>query len=207
MMKKHLPAAVLAALLVPGLAACGSDDAPEGDATDTASATVAAGVAADSLTVADPWVKAVDGGMSGAFGVLTNDSDADITLVSADTDVAGMVELHETVQNDDGSMAMQPKEDGFVVPAGGEHVLQPGGDHIMLMGLSGALEAGTTVTVTLTFDDGSTQEVVATVKPFTGADETYQGGDHSSDDISDGMSDDMGDDMSDGMGHDMGGEG
>ncbi|NHA01099.1 copper chaperone PCu(A)C [Nocardioides sp. W3-2-3] len=27
--------------------------------------------------------------------------------------------MHETVENADGSMAMRPKEGGFVVPAGG----------------------------------------------------------------------------------------
>ncbi|MEQ6903193.1 copper chaperone PCu(A)C [Nocardioides sp. YIM 152588] len=193
MKKKHLPAALLAALLVPGLAACGSDD--DGTAADTASAAAPAGAAADAVTVTDPWVKAVDGEMSAAFGVLTNDSDADVTLVSAETEVSGMVELHETVQNDDGSMAMQAKEGGFAIPAGGEHVLEPGGDHIMLMGLTGALEAGTTVTLTLTFDDGSTTELEATVKPFDGADEEYQDGDDSHD-----MSDDASDDM------DMGGD-
>ena len=41
------------------------------------------------------------------------------------------------MKNDSGAMQMQPKADGFTVPAGGTHVLQPGGDHVMLMGLDG----------------------------------------------------------------------
>ena len=44
---------------------------------------------------------------------------------------------------------MQPKPGGFIVPAGGELVLQPGADHVMLMALTAPLESGTSATVTL----------------------------------------------------------
>jgi copper(I)-binding protein len=43
----------------------------------------------------------------------------------------------------------------------------------MLMGLKKKLQAGDTVTVTLTLDDGSAVKVQAPVKPFSGAKETY----------------------------------
>lgn len=179
-MKKHLAALVLTAALLPALAACGDDDstaggaAPDGTAP-TRGATTAAG-ADVVLTLTDAWVKAVPGGMTGAFGTLVNEGPDDVTVVGASTDTAGTVELHETVQNADGSMAMQPREGGFTVPAGGTHVLAPGGDHIMLMGLSGGLEPGTTVELVLTLDDGTTSAVTATVKAFDGADEKYQNG-------------------------------
>lgn len=172
---RSLPAAVLAALLLPALVACGEDEAGATDASDASSQDAGADEAA-ALSVTDPWVKATDESMTAAFGTLVNDSGTDITVVGGEVAGAGMVELHETVQNDDGSMAMQAKEGGFVVPAGGEHVLEPGGDHVMLMELSDAYEAGTTVTLTLELADGSTSEVEATVKPFDGADEDYQGG-------------------------------
>ena len=57
-------------------------------------------------------------------------------------------------------MQMQPKPGGFTVPAGGELVLQPGGEHVMLMGLTTPLESGTTATVTLATSDG---DIVLTV--------------------------------------------
>ncbi|WP_436701576.1 copper chaperone PCu(A)C [Nocardioides sp. BYT-33-1] len=178
-MKKHLGAAVLTAVLLPAMAACGgSDDARDPAATTrTADAADAAGNAA--LSVTDPWVKAATDGMTAAFGTLVNDSTDDVTVVSATTTAAASTELHETVENEDGSMAMRPKEGGFVIPAGGSLTLEPGGDHLMLMGLSAPVEPGTTVTLTLTLGDGSTVPVEATVKAFDGADEQYQnGGEH-----------------------------
>ncbi|WGX95480.1 copper chaperone PCu(A)C [Nocardioides sp. L-11A] len=188
-MKKYLAAALTAALL-PALAACGGAD-DTGDTGDTATAgeagtapgtsggPAAGGTAADRLTVTDPWVKAAPDGMTAAFGTLANTGTTDLTVVSADTDLAASTELHETVENEDGSMAMRPKEGGFVIPAGGSLMLQPGGDHLMLMGLTGPAEPGTTLTLTLTLDDGSTTTMEATVKAFDGADEQYQnGGEH-----------------------------
>lgn len=184
-LKKRLPAAVAAAVLVSALAGCGSDDTESAtDTTGSSSASADSGgeteAEAAAVSVTDPWVKATDEDMSAAFGVLVNEGDSDVTLVGATYEGAGqsevMVELHETVQNDDGSMAMQAKDGGFVIPAGGEHLLEPGGDHIMLMALTAPLEAGDAGTIVLEFADGSTSEVEATIKPFDGADEQYQDG-------------------------------
>lgn len=172
-MKKHIGAAALAVALVPALAACGSGTEDAWDQAPTAGSSTPAKAA---LTVADPWVKAAPSGMTAAFGTLVNEGSSDLTVVSATTSVNEMTELHETVENEDGSMAMRPKEGGFVIPAGGSLTLQPGGDHLMLMGLGKPLEAGTTVTITLTLGDGTTTEVEATVKAFDGADEKYQNG-------------------------------
>jgi copper(I)-binding protein len=177
-------------LLLGALAACGSEGSdaaasdPSSSATEEASGEI-------SLSVTDPWVKAADSGMTAAFGTLVNDGDVDVTVVSASSDVSAMVELHETV-DDGGSMTMQQKEGGFTVPAGGSHELAPGGDHLMVMDLSRALEPGEDVTLTLTVDDGTTVEVRATVKEFTGAEEEYvEGGSHGSGGMeSDGMESD-----------------
>lgn len=132
-------------------------------------------VAADAVAIADAWVKAADEGMSAAFGGLANESTDDITVVSATTDAAEMVELHETVEDESGEMIMREIEGGFVIPAGGSLDLEPGGSHIMLMGLTGPLRAGDEVTVTLTFSDDSTFAFTAPVKDYSGANENYQG--------------------------------
>lgn len=134
-------------------------------------------VESDSVSIADAWVKSADEGMSAAFGVLSNDGDADVTIVSASTEASPMVELHETVANDAGEMVMQPKEGGFVIPAGGTLTLEPGANHIMLMGLARPIVAGDEVSFTLTFADGSTYTFTAPAKDFTGANENYVGGD------------------------------
>lgn len=187
-MRTHRTTMLLGALaLSTVLGACGSEgsddamSASESSSSPTTpeSAVTAAATEAESLTMTDPWVKSAEEGMTAAFGTLVNSGDSDVTIVSAETDITDMMELHETVQNDDGAMAMQEKDGGFVVPAGGEHELAPGGDHLMIMELLRPVEPGEAVTITLTFDDGSTTDVEATVKAFTGADEEYQDGDMS----------------------------
>ncbi|MFV0451106.1 MAG: copper chaperone PCu(A)C [Propioniciclava sp.] len=164
------------ALLVPALAlaatGCVSEAPPSGTATATSAP---AGEEASTFAVTDAWVKATDEGMTGAFGVLSNSGDRDIQVIGATSDAAGMVELHEVVENDDGEMTMREKTGGFLIPAGSEHTLEPGADHVMLMQLTDPLEAGDEVTITLSFADGSTADVTATVKDFSGANETYEG--------------------------------
>ena len=140
---------------------------------------------ADLVSVSDPWVKAAaaDDGMTAAFGVLTNEGGAEAVIVAASAEeVSDMVELHEVVSGDDGTMVMREKDDGFSVPAGSEHELSPGADHIMIMGLARDLEPGAEVTVTLEFEDGSTHEFTAPVKDFEGANENYDGDHGDSDD-------------------------
>lgn len=87
-----------------------------------------------------------------------------------------MLELHETVENEDGQMVMREIGGGFVIPADGSMTLEPGGNHIMLMDLTAPLAAGEEVTFTLTFSDESTYEFTAPVKDYSGANETYEGG-------------------------------
>ena len=127
----------------------------------------------DGIVVTDAWVKSVDEGMTAAFGVLTNTTDADVTLVAASTDASPMVELHETLTDADGSSMMQEVDGGLTISAGDSLTLEPGGNHLMLMGITEPLIAGDDVTLTLEWSDGSTQEIVAVVKDYSGAQEEY----------------------------------
>lgn len=133
--------------------------------------------AAERVTVADAWVKAVDEGMTAAFATVDNASDTAATIVSATSAAAATVELHETVADDAGQMTMREKEGGLVVPAAGELLLEPGGTHLMLMGVTAPLRAGDEVTIVLTFADGSSTPVTAAVKDYAGADENYSSDD------------------------------
>lgn len=168
---RHLliPVAVSTTLL---LGACASPVAEEETPAQAEESTAQA----ELLTITDPWVKAAeaDEGMTAAFGVLTNEGEAEALIVAAHADeISGMVELHEVVTGDDGNMVMQEKDGGFSVPAGSDHELSPGADHIMIMDLTEDLEPGAEVTITLEFEDGSTQEFTAPVKDFEGANENY----------------------------------
>lgn len=88
-----------------------------------------------------------------AFMVLMNHGQDDDRLVgAAAVDVAARVELHTHVQDAAGVMKMVEVKEGFVVPAGGMHALQRGGDHVMFMGLKRPLEQGQIISVTLSFE-------------------------------------------------------
>lgn len=161
-----LAASGAAVLSIGLLSACASDEA----ATDAATTPAAAGACA--LTVADTWVKAQDQDMTGAFGVFTNPSDADIGITEASSPSAGMMEIHEVVDKD-GAMVMQPKEGGLVVPAGGSATLKPGSDHLMLMKLPAPIEAGDEVEITVQCDSGGSLTWMSVAKPFEGGAEPY----------------------------------
>ena len=162
-------AALAAALLLP-LAACSSDPS----APSSGAASDGGGTSAEGLTLVDPWVKAAEEGMTSAFGTLTNATGRALQLISASTPSAGMVELHETMGDGSGGMSMQEKEGGFPIPDGGELVLEPGGNHLMLMDLSAPLQPGDEVELTLQCEDGTELVVTATVKDFAGAHEHYE---------------------------------
>ncbi|WP_121258536.1 copper chaperone PCu(A)C [Nocardioides ferulae] len=153
-----LPALALALTL----AACGDDD---GDATPETTAAETGGI-----VVQDAWVRATEGSedpsMTGAFMVLENDGEDDVDLVGAASPVSGMVELHEMAMVD-GDMVMQQVDGGITITAGRGKVLEPGGYHVMLMGLTDPLAPGDEVELTLEFSDGSEQTLTAPVKEFT----------------------------------------
>lgn len=163
--RRHLvvPAAVVLSLGL--LTACATDET----ATD---ATTSAAGSACALTMADPWVKAQDTDMTGAFGMFSNPSDADIIIVEASSPSAGMMEIHEVVDKD-GAMVMQPKEGGLVVPAGGTAELKPGSDHLMLMKLPAPIKAGDEVEITVVCDTGGSLTWTSVAKPFEGGAEPY----------------------------------
>ena len=121
-------------------------------------------VAADAMSVIDPYVRAMPPGqkVTGAFLSLKNDSNSDRSLVRAESDVAKNVELHEHVHQD-GMMQMREVEK-IDIAKGTTTALKPGGLHIMLIGLTRDLKVGDIVDIKLIFDDGSEQIAKAPVK-------------------------------------------
>ena len=167
------------------LAACGSDDDASDDGTSTEES-------ASAVTVSNAWARPGTAGGNSAIYMDLTGGDRDDALVGAtiSSDVVETVEIHETVMADDagdmddmdgsgdmdgmddsgdmddhgsGMMTMQPVE-SIEVPAGETVALEPGGYHVMLIGLVEDLEVGDTVEVTLEFESGETQAVTAEVK-------------------------------------------
>ena len=136
------------------------------------------GCASSSDVVAqDFWVKSSEmstrGGMTAVYGTLTNNSSQDVVLVGGATEIAGVVEVHE-MSMIGGEMMMQKIDGGLVIPAGKSIVLEPGGNHLMLMMLTDDLEAGEEISVTFDFDGAEDLTIDGIVaKPAEGGDEEY----------------------------------
>jgi periplasmic copper chaperone A len=181
-------APLAASALIFSLAACGSDD----DSGDAAATTMADDMASDEtmaddsmadgmeempggeategdISVSDVWVRQPAEGQtrSAAYGMIANNGDADVTLVGGTVSIDAMVEIHETLMGDDGAMQMQEREEGFVIPAGGSFVLEPGGPHIMMLDIDPADFVGD-IDVTMIFDDGTELTVTAPVRSLDG---------------------------------------
>lgn len=105
-------------------------------------------VQAQDVAVTNPWVRGTVPAQkaTGAFMELKSKDDA--ALVSATSPVAGTVEIHEMVlENNVMKMRPIPKLD---LPAGKGVQLKPGGRyHVMLMDLKQPLQKGETVPITL----------------------------------------------------------
>ena len=98
-----------------------------------------------------------------AFMVLMNHTDADDRLIGIQSDAATKVELHTHSEDANGVMKMLHLMDGVLVPAGGMHALERGGDHVMFMGLNAPMTPGDLIAVTLVFETAGEIEITVPV--------------------------------------------
>ena len=112
-----------------------------------------------------------------AAGYMTieNTGASDDTLLSASGSM-GMVQLHKSSTDANGVARMEHQADGIPLPAGQTVTLEPGGLHVMFMGLAEPFGEGATVTITLSFAKAGEVEVMLPVLPRG---EAPKGGAHS----------------------------
>lgn len=106
------------------------------------------------LEIADGYVREMPPGhpVSGAFFTLRNHGEAPLHIVGGHCDCADGVELHRHQQSG-GMMRMEAVPEVVIAP-GQTFEFQPGGYHVMLIGLTRPLQAGDQVTLTLLDADG-----------------------------------------------------
>jgi copper(I)-binding protein len=103
------------------------------------------------IEVHDYWLRsAAQGKNSAMYMMIQNRSRESDELVGASSDIAKAVELHETMINSNGTMQMSPVSSVPLEPDS-EAVFEPGGLHIMFIGLKQELKVGDKVEVTLQF--------------------------------------------------------
>ncbi len=157
------------------LVACGDSDGAENSVDDGTTDGVLAGI-----TTRDAWIREAvlpegsptsgaehvhdetssSGVISAMYLTLKNDGSAPVQLTGVETDVARVVEMHQSEIQTNGLVRMQPVE-SVEIPAGGEVMFEPGGFHIMLIDIDRALELGDEVAVTLIFDTGDRLDMPA----------------------------------------------
>ena len=156
-MDARTPARLVAAALLLSLGGCA--------AGGSAAPSVASPLASGSVAVSDAWVRPAPTTDTATAGYLTitNGGGQNDALLSATSPVAGSVEVHETSLDSSGMAGMHPV-DRIPVPAGGTVKLEPGGYHLMIMGLSRTLAAGDTVELDLVFEHAGKVVVLAEVR-------------------------------------------
>lgn len=102
----------------------------------------------EGVEVRDAWARPASQGGNGAAYLVIRSSTAD-ELVGVVSDIAEVVEMHESMMNGD---VMQMHHMGSVSLGAGEEVIfEPGGLHIMLIGLKQDLKTGDEFEITLQF--------------------------------------------------------
>lgn len=115
-------------------------------------AAAASALAAGAIEVRQPWLRSTVPGQQAAGGYLslTNRGAAADRLQSVRSEVAAQVELH--AMSMDGDVMRMRQLPAIELPAGATVALQPGGLHLMLLGLKRPLKAGDSVPLTLSFE-------------------------------------------------------
>ncbi len=123
------------------------------------------------LTVKDAWARETGGRTLSAAVYLTleNNDGEPATVIAARSDIASIVQLHQTRAGDDNIMRMTPVE-GIDIDGFGRALLAPGGTHIMLIRLKKPLEKGATFPLTLELESGEAIETSVTVTGIGGPD-------------------------------------
>jgi periplasmic copper chaperone A len=128
----------------------------------------AASLAYAEVTVKDAWVRGTVPAQKSTGAFLTITSSEDAKVVGASSPVAGMAEIHLSEQI--GGVMQMHALDSLALPAGKAVELKPGGNHIMLMGLTRPITANDPVPIVLIIEDKkgkrTTVEIKAAVRPL-----------------------------------------
>lgn len=120
---------------------------------------------AADLIVVDPWSRPLpEVSVNGAAYMSIHNQGTKLDRITgAVTEIAENVEIHTHV-NQEGLMKMVHLENGAELPPGEMVMFQPGGLHVMLLGLTSPLKVGIEYKMTLIFEVAGELEVVVRVE-------------------------------------------
>ncbi len=113
-----------------------------------------------TLEITGPWSRATPGGAKVGAGYMhiTNTGTSPDWLTGGTSSASDRLEIHEMAMKD-GVMTMRPLPNGIEIAPGQTVKLEPGGYHIMFMGLKTQLKEGESVKGTLVFKNAGTADV------------------------------------------------
>lgn len=131
-----------------------------------------------ALKIQHPWSRATPPGMSMGVGyfVIRNEGKRADQLIGASSPRARAVELHRTIE-EGGVSRMRPAKVIDIAP-GKTVKAEPGGLHLMLIGLKAPLVEGELVPVTLEFKSAGKIEVALKVQSIASTQPEESGGHH-----------------------------
>ncbi len=127
------------------------------------------------ISVADAWARPTIGqsGTTAAYMTIANRGNTADVLKRVRSKKVKSIEMHQATVTADGVVQMRKVEGGLPIDAGASLVFEPGGTHLMLVGLEDALNAGEQLLLTLEFDRAGPVDVLVPVSaagPKTSAD-------------------------------------
>ncbi|MDO1582575.1 copper chaperone PCu(A)C [Rhizobium oryzicola] len=130
---------------------------------------LAHGFKVGDIEIGHPYTRAMLPGakVGGGYLKLTNEGATDDRLVSATSDRAASVQLHE-MKIDGGIMIMRELQGGIPVPKRATVELKPGSYHVMFMNVAQPFKEGEIIKATLTFEKAGPVNVEFAVGPAAG---------------------------------------
>ena len=114
--------------------------------------------------ISNSWMRpGVANRNSAAFAKITNNTDIADTLFAVSSDLAKVVEIHETFSKENDMKGMR-HIDFIVIPGNSIVELEPGGFHIMLIGLNKDLKKGDGGMITFNFKNTGDVDLSIKVK-------------------------------------------
>lgn len=120
------------------------------------------------IAVGEPFSRPAPAGGTGAgfFSVTNNNTGPDV-LIAVESPIARKVQMHETSMAD-GMMRMEQLKDGVPLKAGQTVAFEPGGKHVMFIGLVRPLKAGDRIPATLVFRNAGRAPIELVVRDAGG---------------------------------------